>query len=77
MSSARDLARPACNQHATLLITRTVTGTSTSVARLRLVLRCAQPLGHLGPHLDPEHEEKWEAEAGAHPTLLRQEEDPI
>jgi hypothetical protein len=76
MSNDTDTTKPACGEHATLLVTRTVVGTSTNVARQRLVLRCAMPLGHKGPHLDPDHAEQWDAPAGAMPTLLRQEEDP-
>lgn len=74
MSDDTDTTKPACGAHATLLVTHTVEGTATNVARQRLVLRCAMPSGHKGPHLDPDHAEQWEAPADANPTLLRQEE---
>jgi hypothetical protein len=70
-----DSTKPACGARATLLVTLTPAGTATNVARQRLLLRCTLPLGHVGPHLDPEHAEQWDAPAGAQPTLLRHEED--
>jgi hypothetical protein len=75
MTDDNDTTKPACGARATLLITLTPDGTATSVARHRLSLLCAMPLGHSGPHLDPDHAEQWDAPAGATPTLLRQEED--
>lgn len=75
MSDDSATTKPACGARATLLITLTPDGTATNVARQRLSLRCAMPVGHKGPHLDPEHTEQWEAPPGATPTLLRQEED--
>jgi hypothetical protein len=71
--SDTDTTKPACGARATLIVTLTPAGTATNVARQRLVLRCAMPLGHKGPHLDPEHAEQWEADT--QPTLLRHEED--
>lgn len=73
--SDTDTTKPACGARATLLVTLTPAGTATNVARQRLLLRCAMPLGHKGPHLDPEHAEQWEAPADTQPTLLRHEED--
>ncbi|HVY31600.1 MAG TPA: hypothetical protein VHB79_33925 [Polyangiaceae bacterium] len=70
-----DTTKPACGARATLIVTLTPAGTATNVARQRLVLRCAMPLGHKGPHLDPDHAEQWEAPADTQPTLLRHEED--
>jgi hypothetical protein len=75
MSDQSDTTKPACGARATLIVTLTPAGTATNVARQRLGLRCAMPLGHKGPHLDPEHAEQWDAPAGATPTLLRHEED--
>lgn len=75
MSDDSDTTKPACGARATLLITLTPAGTATNVARQRLSLRCAMPVGHKGAHLDPEHAEQWDAPAGATPTLLRHEED--
>jgi hypothetical protein len=75
MTKDTDTTKPACGARATLIVTLTPDGTATNVARQRLSLRCAMPLGHKGPHLDPDHAEQWEAAAGATPTLLRHEED--
>jgi hypothetical protein len=75
MSQETDTTKPACGARATLIVTMATIGTSTNVARQRLSLRCAMPLGHKGPHLDPDHAEQWEAPSGATPTLLRHEED--
>jgi hypothetical protein len=75
MTDDLDITKPACGAHATLIVTLTPAGTATNVARSRVVLHCAMPVGHKGPHLDPEHAEQWEAPEGAAPTLLRHEED--
>lgn len=75
MSQETDTTKPACGARATLIVTMATIGTATNVARQRLSLRCAMPLGHKGPHLDPDHAEQWEAPSGATPTLLRHEED--
>ena len=75
MTDDLDTTKPACGARATLIVTLTPDGTSTNVAHSRVVLHCAMPLRHKGPHLDPEHAEQWDAPAGAAPTLVRQEED--
>ena len=75
MTDDLDTTKPACGARANLIVTLTPDGTATNVARQRLSLRCALPLGHPGAHVDPEHAEQWEAPAGAQPTLLRHEED--
>lgn len=65
----------ACGQRAVLVVTRVVTGTSTSIARRRLELSCGLPDGHGGEHEDLEHKERWSAPRSQTPTLLRHEED--
>jgi hypothetical protein len=75
MSDDLDITKPACGARATLIVTMSPDGTATNVARSRVVLLCAMPVGHKGPHLDPDRAEQWEAPEGAAPTLLRQEED--
>jgi hypothetical protein len=75
MTDDTETTQPACAARATLLVTLTPAGTATNVARQRLSLRCALPVGHVGSHLDAEHAEQWDAPAGAQPTLLRHEED--
>ncbi len=75
MTDDNATTKPACDARADLIVTLTPDGTATNVARQRLALRCAMPLGHSGPHVDPEHAEQWDAPAGAAPTLVRHEED--
>ena len=75
MTDDNDTTKPACGARATLLVTLSPDGTATNVARQRLLLHCAMPLGHSGPHLDPDNAEQWDAPVGANPTLLRQEEE--
>ncbi len=62
-----------CEGRATLVITANVTGTSTSLARRRVSLRCHLSEGHVGPHQDTEHAEQWEGDQPK--TLLRSEDD--
>jgi hypothetical protein len=75
MTDDTETTKPACGARATLLVTLTPPGTATNVARQRLMLHCHLPLGHSGPHLDPDNAEQWDAPASANPTLLRHEED--
>jgi hypothetical protein len=63
-----------CTGRATLLITRNVKDTSTTIARERIKLACQLMAGHLGPHHDPEKDERWDASPDAPTTLLRQED---
>lgn len=63
-----------CGQHAVLIVTREVEGTSTSVARTRVELKCGLESGHEGPHRDLEHEEEWETtDTTGFNALLRHE----
>jgi hypothetical protein len=64
-----------CEQRAVLVITSSVDGTSTSVARQRIELVCGLPKGHSGAHHDARHDEDWESPAGTRPTLLRDEDE--
>jgi hypothetical protein len=75
MTDDLETTKPACGARATLIVTLTPDGTATNVARSRVSLHCAMPLGHKGPHLDPDHAEQWDAPHSAVPTLLRHEED--
>jgi hypothetical protein len=64
-----------CGQSAVLVVTGSVEGTSTHVARRRLELRCQLAVGHSGAHYDPDHGERWDG-TSIHPqTLLRHEDD--
>jgi hypothetical protein len=63
-----------CGHQAVLVITRTVEGTSTTVARSRTVLTCGLPQGHTGAHHDTKEDERWDGTPGARTTLLRHED---
>jgi hypothetical protein len=86
LSSARLIAPPAlgqralmseCGQRAVLVVTRSVEGTATNVARRRVELRCNRPEQHAGPHQDSEHGEQWQGAPGQVSTILRDEtEEP-
>jgi len=65
----------ACGARATLLIMLSPAGTSTNVAKQRLLLSCHLPTGHPGEHVDTDQAEQWDAPVTANPTLLRQAED--
>lgn len=62
-----------CGELAVLIVTTTVEGTSTSVARRRIELRCGLRAGHPGLHRDAEQNEEWASEPGHKATLLRHE----
>jgi hypothetical protein len=63
-----------CGQRAVLVITQSVVGTSTNVARSRTELICDQPTGHAGLHIDSRANETWQGKPGERPTLLRHED---
>jgi hypothetical protein len=64
-----------CSGRATLLVTSSPPGTSTNVARERILLSCSLPVGHAGAHVDAVHAEQWEGPAAANPTLVRDEDE--
>lgn len=64
-----------CGQRAILLVTGTVEGTATHVARRRVELICRLAEAHDGPHHDPVHREYWEARPGQVPTILHHEDE--
>jgi hypothetical protein len=64
----------ACGQTAVLIITREIEGTSTSVARTRLELRCSLEAGHGGVHRDETRGEEWEGGAGGFKAVFRHED---
>jgi hypothetical protein len=63
-----------CEERAVLMITRTVSGTSTHVAKQRIELVCKKEKGHDGLHRDPTHEREWKSEPGRVSTLLENDE---
>ena len=62
-----------CGHRAVLVITHSVEGTATSVARQRIELFCQLPPGHEGEHRDLRAGEMWTGTAGKVTTLLRDE----
>ena len=64
-----------CGEIAVLIITSSVEGTSTSVARQRVELRCGLDAGHQGLHRDEQAGEEWASRPGQKTTLLRDEND--
>lgn len=64
-----------CGHLAYLVITRSVEGTSTSVARARIELRCDKHEGHEGNHSNAEHGEEWRGKVGERTTILRHEDE--
>jgi hypothetical protein len=64
-----------CNQEAVLLITRTVSGTATNVARERTVLTCTLEAGHAGSHHDEAHKETWEHTPSSRQMLFRNDDE--
>ena len=62
-----------CGERAVTIITGSVQGTSTHVARRRIELRCRLAQGHAGAHHDAEQGERWEGALGQTATLLRHE----
>ena len=63
-----------CPHRALLIVTRTVEGTSSNVAKRRVELRCGQPAGHGGPHVDAEHDEQWEDRGHRMSHILRHDD---
>jgi hypothetical protein len=64
-----------CGHVAYLVITRSVEGTSTSVARSRIELHCDKPPGHEGNHASSQHGEEWRGKPGERTTILRHEDE--
>ncbi len=65
----------ACLHRAVLIVTRTVDGTSTSIARERKNLSCALPKNHKGVHRDTQFEEEWEDDGTQFTHILRHEDE--
>jgi hypothetical protein len=64
-----------CGEVAVLIVTTSVEGTSTSVARRRTELRCGLSAGHPGLHRDAVAGEEWTSTPGQRTTILRDESD--
>jgi len=63
-----------CSHRASLIITREVDGTSTSIARDRRPLVCCLPDGHVGEHRDEKSGETWNHDGKELTHILRHEE---
>ena len=66
-----------CLYSAVLLVTRDVQGTSSSVARERMVLSCCEPNGHEGPHRDDRSGIRWDDQGLTVRMLVTEEGEPI
>ena len=64
-----------CPYRASLIVTASVTGTSSNIAKRRVELVCRLAKGHRGLHEDPSHGEKWEDDGHVRTTILRHESD--
>jgi len=63
-----------CKHRALLIITRDVRGTTSSLAKKRIELRCDEPEGHEGPHRNAEHGETWTDRGNELTHILRAED---
>ncbi len=61
-----------CATEAVLLITTSLAGTSTNVARERVPLKCSLAAGHEGPHRDEGKKESWEP---GRQTVIRNDDE--
>jgi hypothetical protein len=64
-----------CGSKAVLIVTASLQGTATNVARRRVELTCRLSEGHAGEHRDSEEGETWAAPPGEVPMVLRHEDD--
>lgn len=62
-----------CSQGAVLIITTSLAGTSTNVARERVPLTCGLAEGHEGAHRDEKNGESW---APGKQTIIRDQDEP-
>lgn len=67
---------PTCGAKAVLIITATLEGTATNVARRRVELMCSLLEHHAGEHRDEAANEGWQADIGEVPMILRHEDEP-
>ncbi|HEX3770366.1 MAG TPA: hypothetical protein VHV30_05860 [Polyangiaceae bacterium] len=65
----------ACDSRAILVLTGVFQGTSTTVAKRRIELRCGLSGGHPGEHVDAARNERWSDRPGERPTIVRMERE--
>lgn len=63
-----------CPHQAVLIVTRAVRGTSSSLAKKRLALRCGQAADHDGEHHDKRHGKQWQDRGNTITHLFEHEE---
>ncbi|HWA78079.1 MAG TPA: hypothetical protein VG937_37345 [Polyangiaceae bacterium] len=66
---------PTCGARAVLIVTATLEGTATNVARRRVELACGLPEQHEGAHRDVEQGEAWQAPIDEVSMILRHEDE--
>lgn len=66
---------PTCRAKAVLIVTATLEGTATNVARRRVELACGLPEHHDGAHRDAKEGEAWQAPVDEMPMVLRHEDE--
>ena len=64
-----------CDKRAILIVTQSVQGTASNVAKQRVELCRTEPAGHEGPHYDRTHDERWQDDGRELTTVLRHESD--
>ena len=64
---------PTCSTEAVLLLTTSLAGTSTNVARERVPLKCGLAEGHAGDHKDEQRGESWPP---GRQTIIRDDSEP-
>jgi hypothetical protein len=64
-----------CRHRAVLVVTRSVEGTSTNIARERKNLSCGLETGHGGRHRDLQFEEEWQDGGKVLSHILRHEDE--
>jgi hypothetical protein len=65
-----------CKHQAVVIVTRTVAGTASNVAKRRIDLFCRQPAGHVGEHYDPEQDRRWTDKGPELTHILEHEDEP-
>lgn len=63
-----------CTHRAVLIVTQSVDGTATNVAKRRVELECAREQGHAGDHDDRAKGERWQDDGNTLTTLFRHDE---
>ena len=65
-----------CKHQAILIVTRTVRGTASNIAKRRIDLHCQEAAGHSGEHYDPHEDRRWQDKGSEVTHILEHEEEP-